>query len=251
MEVRALKARQAVSYFRSLVKAAGGWKQFERDYAKVLPVLMYHRVGPFRTGTYPAVTVGPGRFKKQIGWLKRKGYTTVGAGDWLAYCIEGKPLPERPVLLTFDDAYEDLNEYAFPVLKENGFTATVFVVTGEVSGHNSWDQKKGYAALRCMSADQIRHWSGQGIEFGAHSRTHADLTTLSAAGLDEEIAGSGSDLTEILGTAPLSFAYPFGNYNETVRSEVEKAFPLAFTCDRGLNGLGTEPHVLRRTMVEP
>ncbi len=102
-----------------------------------------------------------------------------------------------------------------------------------------------------MSAEQIRHWSAQGIEFGAHTRTHADLTTLSGNELEQEVAGSGDDLAVILGATPLSFAYPFGFYNDAARNCTEKAFQLAFTCDEGLNVLGTGPGLMRRTMVKP
>lgn len=133
---------------------------------------------------------------------------------------------------------------------KNGFTATVYVVTGEIGGRNSWDIAK-YAALRCMSAEQIRQWSADGIEFGAHSRTHPDLTTLGVAELEAEIAGSGRDLAGILGEFPGSFAYPYGNYNDAAKSSVEKAFQLAFTCEDGLNGPGTKPPLLLRTMVRP
>ena len=248
---RALSVRQRLFVRRGAEKATGGVRHLERNYAKVLPILIYHRVGPVEPGTYPALTVDPERFKNQMLWLKRNGYTTIRTGDWLAWCFEGKPLPARPVLLTFDDAYADLVEFAFPVLQENAFTATVFVVTKEIGGHNSWDQENGSATIRCMSADHIRQWSGRGIEFGAHTRTHPDLTALSESELEEEIAGSGRDMGGILGTFPLSFAYPFGAYNDAVRSCTEKFFQLAFTCDEGVNGLGTPPHLLHRTMVQP
>ena len=218
---------------------------------KILPILLYHLIGPDRPGIYPALTVDPGRFQKQMRWLKRNGYTTVRTNDWMAWRLEGKPLPSRPVLVTFDDAYADLVEYAFPVLQEIGFTAIVFVVTGEIGGYNSWDQKNGSAAIPCMSAEQIRRWSGEGIEFGAHSRTHTDLTILAGVEVEEEIEGSGRHLAEILGTIPLSFAYPSGEYNDLVRNRVEKSFQLAFTCDEGLNGLGTHPYLLRRMMIQP
>ena len=231
--------------------ARGGLKGGGGGCSRGLPVLMYHRVGPPLPGSYPALTVSPERFRMQMDWLKRNGYTTIGAADWLGYCLEGKPLPDKPVMLTFDDAYQDLVEYAFPVLGEKAFTGTAFVVTNEVGGCNSWDEKETGAKLRCMDAEQIRHWSEQGMEFGAHSRTHADLTALSGPGLEDEIAGSGRDLAEITGGYPLSFAYPFGYYNEAVARETGKAFKLAFTCDQGLNTLGTNRVSLRRTMVQP
>ena len=247
---RVFSARLRYGLYLGAIKAAGGWRQFERAYAKVLPVLMYHHVGPVQPGAYPALTVAPERFEKQMSWLKRNGYTTIRTADWLAWCLEGKSLPPKPVLLTFDDAYADLVEYAFPVLRKHDFTATVFVVTGEIGGENSWDKKSGSAAIRCMNVDEIKRWSGEGIEFGAHTRTHLDLTTLSEHELEEEIAGSGRELAVILGKIPSSFAFPFGAYNSIVQERVKKSYQLAFTSDEGLNDLTTHPHSLRRIMIQ-
>jgi peptidoglycan/xylan/chitin deacetylase (PgdA/CDA1 family) len=247
---RAFHVRQALSTYRSAVKVAGGWKQFDCDYAKTLPVLLYHRVGPVKLGAHSELTVDPGKFERQVRWLKRNDYRTIHTGDWLDWCLKGKPLPPKPVLLTFDDAYADLAVYAFPVLRKYGLTASVFVATGQIGGYNEWDQKDGLPRFPCMNAEQIGHWSRRGMEFGAHSRSHADLTTLSEAALEEEVSGSGRDLAGILDTKPLAFAYPYGGYNETVRRSVAKAFEFAATCDEGVNGLGTEPLLIRRTMVQ-
>jgi GT2 family glycosyltransferase/peptidoglycan/xylan/chitin deacetylase (PgdA/CDA1 family) len=247
--LRIFNVRWQLALYRTLLQASGGWAGFQRE-VKPLPVLMYHRVGPDRPGTHPGLNVPPDRFRRQIRWLVRRGYTTIRTEDWFAYCTEGKPLPEKPVLVTFDDAYADLAEHALPVLREHRATATVFVVTGEVGGSNSWDRDCS-AELRCMSADEIRRWSREGIEFGAHSRTHADLARSSDAQLETEVLGSKGDLAALLGRAPLSFAYPFGSFNDAACAAVQRGFPVAFTSEEGPNGLATELHLLRRTMVQP
>ncbi|MGC2423851.1 MAG: glycosyltransferase [Nitrospirota bacterium] len=249
--IRIFNARCQLNYFRSAAKAVGKWNGFERDYAKVLPVLAYHRVGPARQGMRPELTVEPKRFRKQMDWLKRNGYATILPGDWQAWVNEGKPLPARPVLITFDYAYADLAQYVFPVLKEKDYTATVFVVTGDVGANGASEGMAVPSAIGSMGAAGIKRWSEEGIEFGAKSRTHPDLTRLSASELEDEVTGSGHDLALVLGEFPRSFAYPFGDYNDAVRSLVEKTFDIAFTNDGGVNGLGTPPHLLRRTMVLP
>jgi glycosyltransferase involved in cell wall biosynthesis/peptidoglycan/xylan/chitin deacetylase (PgdA/CDA1 family) len=248
---RIFNGRCRLNYFQSAAKAVGKWDEFKRDYAQVVPVLVYRRVGPARQGTFPELTVEPGRFKKQMDWLKRNGYAAIRPGDWRAWLNEGKPLPARPVLITFDYAYADLAEYVFPVLKEKAYTATVFVTTGDVGADSSSESSAGSAAIRSMSASDIKRWSEGGIEFGVQGRTRQDLTRLSASELEDEVAGSGADLALILGEFPRSFAYPFGDYNDAVRGLVEKTFDLAFTDDGGVNGLGTPPHLLRRTTVLP
>jgi len=138
-----------------------------------------------------------------------------------------------------------------PVLKDYGFTATIFVVTGEIGGQNSWDQKEGLPALQCMSEEQIKHYAEQGMDFGVHSRTHANLTLLTTDSLEEEIKGSHRDLAHILGMSPQSFAYPRGLQNETTRSCVEKYYQAAFTCDEGLNKLNNDYFQLSRILVKP
>ncbi len=185
-------------------------------------------------------------------WLARRGYAGIRPSDWLAWRRGEAALPDKPVLITFDDAYADVAEYALPVLDGYGFGAAVFVVTGQVGKTNTWDERQGSGTHPLMTAQQIRQWAGQGIEFGAHSRTHPDLRSLPAAELAEEIEGSKKDLTNLLGAPVLCFAYPYGESNAAVRQCAGAAFALAFGGDeKGLNHLATELDLLRRIMVWP
>jgi peptidoglycan/xylan/chitin deacetylase (PgdA/CDA1 family) len=100
-----------------------------------------------------------------------------------------------------------------------------------------------------MNEEQIRYWAKEGIEFGAHSRTHSDLRWLDRIALEEEVKGSKKDLEHILGSTVVAFAYPYGAYNDNVCASVEDVFKLGFTVDEGLNDLGTEHRLLRRMSV--
>jgi peptidoglycan/xylan/chitin deacetylase (PgdA/CDA1 family) len=91
----------------------------------------------------------------------------------------------------------------------------------------------------------------EGIEFGGHSRTHPELDHISDSAIEEEVVGSRAELEEICGTAAVSFAYPYGNYNRVVEEIVGRSFRLAFTTEEGLNHLGTDRFRLLRTMVQP
>jgi peptidoglycan/xylan/chitin deacetylase (PgdA/CDA1 family) len=216
-----------------------------------LPVLLYHHVGRPPSGGDPGLTVSPERFEAQVRWLVRRGYVGIRPSDWLAWRRSARPLPEKPVLLTFDDAYADVAEHAFPVLERYGFGAGVFVVTGQIGQRNAWVEARGSRTLRLMTADQIRDWVRRGIEFGAHSRTHPDLTTLGPAELANEVAGSKADLEAILQSPVVSFAYPYGFYNQAVCECVQSTYDMAFTVDEGLNDLQTDPRLLRRTPISP
>jgi peptidoglycan/xylan/chitin deacetylase (PgdA/CDA1 family)/glycosyltransferase involved in cell wall biosynthesis len=240
-----------VSFLRGAARESGSWRNLLSEFAVKLPVLMYHHVGPFRPGTYPSLTVPPSMFRHQIHWLARRGYVGIRADDWTSWIRTGRGLPERPILITFDDAYADVVEYALPVLRQYGFSATIFVVTSQIGGTNAWDEIKGIGPHRLMTREQICRWAAEEIEFGAHSRTHADLRTVSNSDLEREVVGSGEDLRGTLGRKVTSFAYPYGFYNDGVSQCVANSFDVAFTCEEGLNSARSKPFLLRRTMVLP
>jgi len=240
-----------VEYLRGARDAAGSWQKLEEEFARRLPVLLYHRVGPPRPGTFESLAVSPRDFERQIEYLARAGYVGIRPAQWLAWLRGATPLPRNPILLTFDDGYADTADFALPVLERHGFGACVFVVTGELGGTNSWDEAKGSQSLRLMSADQIRSWEKRGVEFGAHTRTHRDLTALSAEELRAEVAGSAEDLAALLGSRPACFAYSYGRLDENARRLAQESFALAFTIETGLNTLATDPLMLKRVGVKP
>jgi peptidoglycan/xylan/chitin deacetylase (PgdA/CDA1 family)/glycosyltransferase involved in cell wall biosynthesis len=251
MGMRTLQLADRIAGLRAAVKSTGSWRALEDQFGRTLPILMYHHVGPLRSDIDRYLTVTPEQFERQIRWLAAHGYVGIRSSDWLRWRKEGTGLPARPVLLTFDDAYEDIAQYALPVLRRHGFSAVVFVVTGQIGGSNAWDQARGCGRFGLMDADQIRFWANQGIEFGAHSRTHPDLTSLTPEECAEEMIASKNELSALLGSPVTSFAYPYGKYNEAARDIAEREFDLAFSADEGLNHLRNDPHLLRRAYVGP
>ena len=252
--IRMLEIATDTSLHRAALRETGSWRALQREFGMRLPVLMYHHVGPSIPHTYAELTVLPKQFERQIRWLARRGYVGIRPSDWVEWRRSGKGLPDKHVLLTFDDGYADLAEHALPVLRRYGFGAVVFIVTGLVGGTNAWDEARGSATHRLLTAEQIRYWATQGIEFGAHSRTHADLTTLSAEELAKEIVGGRDELANLLGSPVTSFAYPYGAYNQTVNTCAQGVYSLTFRADEsapGINYLCTDPHDLQRTMIHP
>jgi peptidoglycan/xylan/chitin deacetylase (PgdA/CDA1 family)/GT2 family glycosyltransferase len=251
MGLRLLAWQQGLVMLRSAAQAAGSRRALRAEFGVRLPALLYHHVGPARPGTYPELTIAPERFQRQVRWLAKRGYVGIRPADWQAWRLGAGRLPDKPVLLTFDDAYADLTEYALPVLVRHGFGAAVFVVSGGVGGTNRWDEELGGGTHRLMTVEQIEEWRSRGIEFGAHSRSHVNLRELDDQDLASEVAGSADDLADLLGTRPAAFAYPYGYSDQRVARRVREVFDLAFTCDEGMNDLRTDPHALRRTMVQP
>ena len=249
--VRVLRVAERIEALRAALDSAGSWRALEDEFGRSLRVLMYHHVGPLHAGLERYLTVTPEQFERQIRWLVGHGYVGIRPSDWLGWRRNGMGLPERPILLTFDDAYADIAQYALPILRRHGFSAAVFVVTGQVGGTNAWDESRGCGTFRLMNADQIRFWAEQGIEFGAHSQTHPDLTSLTEAECAEEIIQSKHDLSGLLGSPVVSFAYPYGKHNESVRNIAESEFDLAFSAEEGMNDLRGDPLLLRRVYVGP
>lgn len=248
---RLLAAWMQAVRMRAAVDALGGWPNFDEVFSRRLAVLMYHHVGPARSGTYPDLTVSPEAFTRQIASLARHGYKAISPQEYLRARRGEAPLPKRAVMLTFDDGYADIAEHALPVLERFGFGSAVFIVTGEIGGTNSWDEARGSGTHRLLTREQIITWQAKGVEFGAHTRVHASLPSLETRELPEEIAGSGDDLERLTGCPPVAFAYPYGEYDERALEVARSACQLAFTTEEGLNWLATDPHRLRRTMAMP
>jgi peptidoglycan/xylan/chitin deacetylase (PgdA/CDA1 family) len=182
--------------------------------------------------------------------MSAMGYTAIAPDDWVAYVHGAREIPERCVMITFDDAYEDLVEHALPVLERKNFPATVFVPTALIGKSIQCNPRNPGATLPIMTEAQIREWATRGISFGAHSRTHVDLTTVPMATARAEIRGSQSDLSEIIGTRVCSFAYPFGKSNDEIEELVDECFDIAFTIEEGMNDPATFLAAMKRTMVQ-
>jgi len=226
-------------------REAGSWRALSALYGQRLPVLLYHHIGvPNPETAKHALTVSPTQFRRQMRWLRWRGYFGITSSQWLSWCEKGTPLPSKSVLITFDDAYEDLVENAFPSLVQFGHHACVFVITELMKSGKTWE------GLTVMSKEQVGHWAAQGIEFGAHTRTHPELTTIPADRMKAEIRSSKEDLEEI-GLTPMSFAYPFGGFNDEVKGALEELFQVALTCEPGINDLRTDMLLLKRAIVGP
>lgn len=246
--LRLLRMRIFISFLRGALQRVG-WRNLQREFGMQLPVLMYHHVGPAQPDSEPALFVSAARFETQIRFLAKHGYVGIRPSDWTSWLHNATPLPEKPVLVTFDDAIADLHDHAFPVLQRYGFNAVVFVPTNCVGKGNLWNQSLGYKWRPCLTAGQIQYWSKKGLDFGAHSRNHPDLTELDEPQLEDEVAGSQSDLETMIEAPVTSFAYPYGPYNAAAAACVQRHFDLGFTTDEGVNTLRTDRSLLRRVTV--
>ena len=206
---------------------------------KGIPVLLYHYVGA-EAPDYPYLNVATPEFSRQMKELRERGYRSVSLGDLTAY-MQGSPvkLPEKPVLITFDDGYEDNYTQAFPVLKQEGFRAAIFMVQSNFNRKNR------------LSVQQIQEMEQAGIEIGSHTRSHPNLTKLAASALEQEVGQSRRGVERLAGRPIDYFAYPGGFYNlEVLEKTAQSGYAGAFTVLPGVNRPDKDnPYLLRRIPV--
>ena len=192
-----------------------------RHFPLQVPILMYHEIAS-RSETSSRLAVSPAAFAAQLGCLNDMGFKTITAGALSTILTAGdKDLPERTVVLTFDDGYESFFTNAMPSLAQYGFTATLFITTGWVQDAGA--QAAGGAPGRMLSWNQITEATRVGIEIGAHSCQHPQLDQVSEGTLHEELYLSKERLEDNLGLPVGGLAYPFGYSNPTVRQMAKEA----------------------------
>jgi peptidoglycan/xylan/chitin deacetylase (PgdA/CDA1 family) len=215
-----------------------------------IPILTYHQVDhtPPRGAAYRSLVVTPAAFSRQMGLLRTLGYRGLSMSALLPYLRGEKQ--GKVVGITLDDGYLNNLEHAMPVLRRHGFSATCYVVSGQLGGSNVWDQAKGVAPQRLMDAQQLKAWLAGGQEVGAHTRNHVDLLACDDATAREEIAGCRRDLEQWLGAEVRHFCYPYGFHRpEHARMVRDSSFETATTTVRSRAGEADDLFELPRVPV--
>ncbi len=207
-------------------------------------ILGYHAFG--EDGEKPSRFVVPGRrFARQVAWLRRRGYNVISLGEYIEYRTTHRLPPAKTVVITIDDVYEDAVAVAGPILARAGITATAFLISA-TGPRNDQATDSALAGRRLIDLRAAPRLLAGPFEIGSHTRTHRDLTTLSAAEAEREIAGSKEELERALGVSVSAFAYPFGGSGPELRALVERAGFLAARGTRpGRNRPATDPFDLR------
>jgi peptidoglycan/xylan/chitin deacetylase (PgdA/CDA1 family) len=185
-----------------------------------VPILYYHRVEDHLP---PAKGVSPQVFAAQMGYLRKNNYRSISFDQLADYFIKGQPLPSRPVIISFDDGYLDNFTRAFPILKQNGFRATIFLVSDYIGQRSEWAGCTGEDVAPLMSGEQLLALIKEGFELGGHTRRHTELTAIPPEEAREELEGGKKDLENLLQRPVRAFAYPFGAFNPGVIEGVRKA----------------------------
>ncbi|MFF7393777.1 polysaccharide deacetylase family protein [Streptomyces scabiei] len=214
--------------------------------AAAVPILMYHAVSTTPNDATRDLSVTPAAFAEQMAVIDDLGLTPVDTAALAASWRDGRPLPARPVLITFDDGYAGVHRHALPVLAEHGFTASLFVTTGWIKGPHD----NGGALDTMLGWDQVRELAAGGVEIGGHSHTHPQLDMLDDDRLRSELRRCRSIVADELGAPPVSFAYPYGYSSRRVRVAVrETGFAQSLAVGNALARRAQGPYALRRVTV--
>lgn len=215
-----------------------------------IPILMYHKVSPDPRSGGLGLRVPPRNFEIQMKLLSNLGYQSVNLDDVVAYLRDGGPLPDKPVVITFDDGYRDNFYWARPILQKYGFRATIFLVSDQIGKTNAWDESRGFPRNSLLREEEIRTMLGEGFQFGSHSKTHLRLTGLEESKAREQITGSRVALETTLGIPVNYFCYPYGKYNKAVVNIVrESGYTAALTTAQGQVRKGDNIFALKRIRI--
>ena len=211
--------------------------------------LNYHQVSDDPVAGADPFTVSVACFKAQMDWLAQHGFVGVSVGK-AQDPGGGSTLPttqNRQVALTFDDGYRDFYTTAWPILKELGFGATLFLVSGRMGKTANWP---GSTPSPLLTGNEARELLAQGVEIAAHGHTHQALDDLTSSAVLEELQLARQWQVDELGRAPAGLAYPYGRWSPSVAQSAQQAgFQWAVTTRGGVNRYQTPKFKLRRTQL--
>lgn len=201
-----------------------------------VPVLYYHSVDPSEANE---VIISPEKLREELTFIKDSGYTTLTMSELNDYILNNAPIPEKSIVITFDDGYADNYANAFPILKELDMKATIFVIS-------NFTDKDGYY----MTSQQLKEMADYGIDIQSHTASHAHLNQLTYEEQLNELKTSKEKLESITEKPVISIAYPFGDYDDnTILASKEAGYSLSFNTNRGLSDRTDNPLSLNRIYV--
>ena len=200
----------------------------------IAPILLYHHVSDDDPENRYFVTMD--NFHAQLQVLRDRGCTTITASDLAGVILRGGELPPKPILITFDDGYQDVFQNAFPIMQEMGFIGVIYIYVDQVG------------LKEFVNTEQIRILADNGWEIGNHSMSHKDLTR-NYSNLAYEVQESRSTLQETIGVNVDTFAYPYGKSDDVVIEYIKDSDYLA-GMGLGLNWYHTLDSLFDLTRIE-
>lgn len=208
-------------------------EQVATEIPKGIPVLMYHKIGPDKDND---AVIREDLFKEQMKFLKDHGYHTLTMQQLYDYVKDGKPVPVKPVVLTFDDGYADTYSIAYPTLKEYGFVATVYLNPGDMGTRLTWEQAK--------------EMNENGLEIASHGFMHKEMAEMTNAEQKDNIVKAQQAFQEKMSFSPKWFCYPYSSYNAyTLKAMKEEGLLMATTMKSGWVHQGDDLYQIKRIWI--
>ena len=214
-----------------------------------IPILMYHSIESMPKSTIMrSLHVPPRRFKFQMWALKVLGYKALSLKKLKPY-LDGEK-SGKVVGITFDDGYQNNLVNAAPILVKYDFSATCYIVSKSIGSSNTWDRDKGITQRPLMTESEIHEWINLGMDIGAHTKSHLDLTSITPEEAQIEIEGCKLELEKTFNVSIADFCYPFGRFNELISVMVKNAGYLsATTMIRGRTDTNSNRFMLPRIPI--
>jgi peptidoglycan/xylan/chitin deacetylase (PgdA/CDA1 family) len=207
-----------------------------------LPILTFHGLDDRSS----VISFPPHVFRRGLARLHERGYRTASLAE-VATCLRrGLPLPARTVVITFDDGYRSVYDEAFPVLRQYGMTATVFLTIGDSDASAPAGRLPALGGREMLSWSEIREMHALGMEIGAHTLTHPDLTRLPRARVEVELRDSKDRIEDALSAPVECFAYPYGRFDAPSHELARQYFSCACSDRLGCVRADSDPHALAR-----
>ena len=182
----------------------------ENTSTPTIPVIAYHKIS--NDSEFGITHTTPARFKQQIEYLQENQFTPLTFSDLNV----GGALPPKPVIITFDDAFESVYTYALPILKSVNFRAVVYVITDYIGLKSKWEPLKIQQRYLHLNHQQLAELRDNGFEIGSHSKTHSHLPFCSIEKIKDELYGSKKFLEQMFALDVISLCLPYGRYNRKV-----------------------------------
>jgi peptidoglycan/xylan/chitin deacetylase (PgdA/CDA1 family) len=218
---------------------------------RAVPILCYHNVSDRRVWRFRHYILPVRVFARQMRWLKAHGWEAITLDRLLAYLQRGEPLPPKPVVITFDDGYQEHRHTATPLLAELGLPHTHFLTTGKLGATTDWVVTAPNLPL--LSPEDVRQMAvehGEVVDFQPHGHHHTSMEGIDPETARREVLESIRTVEQLSGRPARHLAYPYGDYDERTPA-LMRELPLesAFTVNRGMVRPGQDPFLLPRVEV--
>jgi peptidoglycan/xylan/chitin deacetylase (PgdA/CDA1 family) len=201
----------------------------------IAPVIQYHKIDqPASDSLVRGGFTPPRRFARQMAYLLKRGFVFYTAAELIEHFSERGAFPQHGITLTFDDGWQDNYTNAFPILKQLGIKATIFIVPSCIGDTSVKGLAPGEGPRAHLLREEILEMSRQGIDFGSHSLNHRLLHELPLPEVKYEVEAAKRQIEELTQKPCHTFAYPAGHFSELAKEVIKKAgHTAAFTTVYG------------------